>query len=186
MPLYHTTKVYAVKQAKIYKITLDSAGVATAYGTGFVLTGARELQVTETFKEAYLRGDNQLLDYEAIRETVKAKLRHGKLVIDAVSIITGSTIADTGSTPNQKVTNTYAPTDSPSFFKIEAQCWSVDGTPGDYHVVLGKAKVAGSRVFGLVEEAFQEYTFEMVAVPPVGTGSVWYQEVLNETAIAIA
>ncbi len=185
MALSHTTKVFAIKQAKIYKVTADTSGASTTYGSGVQLVGARELIVTETWKEAYLRGDNVLLDYESARDTVKLTVRHGKLNFDAVSILTGSTVVDSGSTPNQKVTNTYATADVPAFFKIDAVCVAVDGmatTTGDYHVIAGKCKIGGSRAFGLKEEDFEEFQFDCVAVPPIGNGSVWYQDVLEETA----
>jgi len=189
MPLSHITKVFAIKMMKIYKVTADVTGSATTYASGIQLVGARELIVTETWKEAYLRGDNTLLDYESMRETVKATIRHGKLNFDAVAVITGSTVVDSGVTPNQKTTNTYATADVPAFFKIDAQCVAVDGMPastGDYHVIMGKAKIGGSRAFGLKEEDFEEFQFDVVAVPPLGTGSVWYSETLEETAAAPA
>lgn len=189
MALSHTTKIFAIKMAKIYKVTADLAGAATTYGSGIQLVGARELIVTETWKEAYLRGDNTLLDYESARDTVKLTIRHGKLNFDAVSALTGSTAVDSGATPNQKVTNTFAPADIPSFWKLDAECVSVDGmatTVGDYHVIAGKCKIGGTRAFGLKEEDFEEFQFDAIAVPPLGTGSVWYQDVLQETASAPA
>lgn len=186
MALSHVTKVFAVKTAKIYAVTKDVAAAATTYASGIQVVGMQELMVTETWKEAYLRGDNTLLDYETTRDTIKLTIKHSKLNFDVVSILTGSTVADSGTTPNQQTKNTYATADTPGFWKLDAECVAVDGTGGDYHVIIGKAKIGGSRAFGLAEEDFEKFQFEAVAVPPLGTGSVWYQEVLNETAAAPA
>lgn len=185
MALSHVTKVYGIKMAKIYKLTADVPGSPPTYGTGVQVVGAKELILTPEWDEKELRGDNTLLDADAVLTGLKGELKFGKLSLDVLNVLTGSTVTDTGVTPNQLSKYSLLSADKPSYFKIDAQAVDADPIAGDVHYVLWKCKCAALPL-GLAEENYQAFSFSFVAMPVLGTGLNWMDISLNETAIAPA
>lgn len=185
MALFHETKVFAVNDAKIYKLLTDPSGAPTTYGSAVNVPGMKSMTVTRVYNQKELRGDNQLLDAESILERITLKIAYAKLAFDAEAIITGAGVTDTGVTPNQKVTLKVLPTDQIPTWKIDAQCIRADSPAGDVHIVGWKCKITANLDMGLAEEDYQLFGFEATAMPTIGTPLGWMDEVYNETAVAI-
>jgi len=187
MPLPHSTKVFAVQDAAIYKMLTDPVGGTVTYAAKTDVPGIKSLAVTRVYAAKELRGDNTLLDQEAILERVTLKIAYAKLAFDVESILGGHVVTDSGTTPNMKTTMKVTPTDVINFWKLEAQCVRADQIGGDVHIVAYKCKIAAPLDMGMSEEDFQLFGFEAACVQTLGTtAGGWLDEVYNETAIAIA
>jgi hypothetical protein len=185
MALSHVTAVYAMNDAKVYKMLTDPAGAPTTYATGVDVPGMKSVAITRIYNSHELRGDNQLMAVESILERITIKVAHGKLGFDVDNVLTGGTIADTGTTPNQKTAYKILPSDVPNFWKLEAQCVSADPVGGDFHLIVYKAKVSNNLDLGMAEEDFQLFGFEAVCAPTIGTPLSWLDLVENETKVAV-
>src|SRR4051812_8582671 len=118
MALSHVTKVFAMRDAKIYKLLTDPSGSAYTYGSAVDVRGMKSCVMTKVYESKQLRGDNQLLDKQGILMDVQLKIGYAKLAFDVEAILTGATVTDSGSTPNQKVTLANLPTDVIPYWKL--------------------------------------------------------------------
>lgn len=184
--LSHVTKVYAAKDAGIYKLLTDPAGAPTTYGSKFDVPGIKSIAVTRVYNGKELRGDNSLMDEESVLERITLKILYAKLAFDVENILGGHALTDSGTTPNQKVQMKVLPTDTINFWKLEAQCVSADSVGGDVHLIAYKGKITGNLDMGLAEEDYQLFGFEAACAPTIGTPLSWLDEIANETAVAIA
>jgi hypothetical protein len=183
--LSHVTKVYASRDAAMYKLLTDPAGAPTTYGSKFDVPGIKSIAITKTYEGKELRGDNQLMDTESILKSITIKIAYAKLAFDIENILGGHAVTDSGTTPNQKVAMKVLPTDTINFWKLEAQCVSADSVGGDVHLIAYKCKITGNLDMGMAEEDFQLFGFEASCAPTIGTPLSWIDEVANETQVAI-
>jgi hypothetical protein len=185
MPNSRITKIFAMKDAKVYKMLTDPAGAPTTYATGLDVPGMKSVAITRTYSSKTLRGDNQLLDTESILETIELQIAYAKFSFDVENTIFGGTITESGTTPNMKTVIKLLPTDPINFWKLEAQCVSADPVAGDFHLIAYKCKASGTVALGMAEEDYQLFGLNAQAAPTLGTPLSWVDEILNETAVAI-
>lgn len=185
MALIHETKVFAVQDAAVYKMLTDPSGAAFTYGAKVNVPGIKSVAVTRVYNGKELRGDNQLMDAEAILERITLKIAYAKLGFDVEAVLGGHTVTDSGTTPNQIAKLKVLPTDQIPFWKFEAQCVRADSIGGDVHLVSYKNKITANLDMGMAEEDYQLFGFEATSVPTIGTPLSWFDEVYNETAVAI-
>src|SRR6266568_1930540 len=113
MPLVHYSKVFACKEIKIAKLLTDPTGVPPAtYGASVPLVGSKKLQIQGTVNSKFLRGDNRLLDADAVMENITATVDYAKLSLDAMSVMFSTVVVDSGTTPNQLATWPMSNTDT--------------------------------------------------------------------------
>jgi hypothetical protein len=190
MPLSHVHKVFAVEDAKITPITADAAGAVTTYGTAIDIAGIQSVEISGNIESKTLRGDNTLLDGDAVLTEITGKLNYAKLSLDVLAaMFTSLTVADSGTAPNQKTTLALTPTTSRlKAFKFEAKTptGGVDVSTGDLHIVLYKCVLSAFPDLGMAEEDYQTGTLEFMAMPTLGTGNKWLDVVVNETAAVIS
>lgn len=191
MPLSHVTKLYAVKDCKIYKMLTDPAGGTSTYSTATDVPGIKAIgPLTQAMNPKYLKGDNTLLDADVtLSEPWTGKIVGAKVSLDVEAVLTGGTITDTGTTPNQISTivqsgGTATSPSIPNYFKLEAVGASQDIVAGDVHLVLWKVKIISANFLGFADEDYVMYDFDIAAVPRLSDGQ-WYSRVINETAVAI-
>lgn len=185
MALGHTTKVFAVSDAKVSKLTADVTGTPT-YAASVDVPGIKKVGLSFDLKNVELRGDNQRLDSDSILVGCKATFDHAKVSMDALPIFIGGTAADTGTTPSQVTTFTRVRGDTLPYFKLEGATPTagVDTSTGDLHLVLNKLKVSKYDL-GLAEEDYQLFSGEAVGVFPISSGEL-FRLVMNETAAVIS
>ncbi|SRR6266487_8931 len=185
MALSHVSKIFAVKDIKVTKLLTDPAGgTATYNATSVDIVGAKSMPITGTIDAKELRGDNTLLDAQAVWRSMHVAITHGKVNLDALSVFFTTAVADTGTTPNQVATWAAKNTDLLNYFKIEGQAVGADAVAGDVHFVIWKAILASFPALGLTEEDYTIPAFEAAVIPRISDGS-WVSIVLNETAVAI-
>ncbi len=187
MPLSHVSKVYAVSDAKISKLTADPAGGATTYGTLTDVPGIKEMTIGGNVNTVELRGDNALLDQNSTLGNITVSVSNAKISLDVLAIMLGGTNTDAGTTPSQTSTYLLKNTDTFSYFKIEAKTptGGADTPTGDLHYVLHKCILSSFPDLGHAEEDYRIVSFEAIAVPLISNGN-HLSIVLNETAAAIA
>lgn len=187
MPLSHVSKLYAVSDSKIAKVTADPAGGATTYGASTDVPGIKEMSIGGNVNTVELRGDNSLLDQNSTLGNITVSVTHAKLSLDVLAIMLGGTVTDSGTTPNQIASWLLKNTDAFSYFSLEGKTPTAgaDTPTGDAHFKLHKCILTSFPDMGHAEEDYRIVSFEAVAVPLISNGN-HITVTLNETAVAIA
>jgi hypothetical protein len=185
VPLSRVTKLYAVEDAKLAKLTADSSSSPT-YDAVVDVPGIKSVGVTFEINSVELRGDNKQLDADSTLVAATVSFEHAKLSFDALAVLMGGTITDAGTTPAQKTTFTRVGTDAFNYFKFEAKTPTngVDPIGGDAHLVFYKCKMTAYSP-GLAEENYQTISGQFRSVFTISNDKL-FDIVLNETAVAIA
>jgi hypothetical protein len=188
MALSHVTKMFAVEDAKIYKMTADPAGGTTTYGTAVDVPGIKSVTISGDIENKELRGDNTLLDSNSVLTGLSVAWENAKLSTAVLEILLGGATVDSGTTPNQIATYTLLNSDVLSYFKFEAKSptGGSDAVTGDIHFIFPKCIVSEFGDLGLAEEDYQLTSGAAKCLQPLGTGGKRMQVVINETAAAIA
>jgi len=187
LPLAHFSKLYAVDDCKIAKLTADPAGGSPSYGSILDVPGIKTATISGTVDTKELRGDNQLLDKNSTLKSIQVAVQHAKLSLDVLAILQGGAVVDAGTTPNQTATYTLLGTDTMNYFKLEARTPAngADFIGGDVHFVLHKLIISALPDIGLTEEDYRIVSFTADASPLIST-SKFLTIVENETAAAIS
>lgn len=187
MPIAHFSKLYAVEDAKIAKLTADPAGGAATYGALIDVPGIKDVTLSGTIETKELRGDNSLLDILTKLKSLSITVAHAKISLDALPIFLGGTTVDSGVAPAQKATYDLTGDSNPNYFKFEAKTPTdgVDFVGGDGHMLLHKCMVSGIPDIGFAEEDYRNVGFSAASTPLLATGKKWLTVVFNETAAAI-
>jgi hypothetical protein len=184
MPL-GTTLPFGLRDVKVYPLTGE------APGTGVDLPNSRTLQFSDAEDFEDLRGDDGLQATHGKGAVVNWQLEGGGISLDAVKVMFGGTLTDSGTTPNQKRLYTKTNLDVRPYFRIEGQAISDSG--GDFHVVIPKAKARGELSGQLADGGFWLTGASGVGLPIVASqatpvalpaGTV-YAFVQNESIVAI-
>lgn len=183
MPLTTVPLPYGLRDVKITPYT-DGAGVTL--GAAIDLPYARTFSFSDAEEFTELRGDDKVVTTRGQGSSVEWDLESGGLPFEALRVMAGGLITETGVTPNQKKTFTKKVTDSRPFFKCEGQVISDSG--GDVHCILDRCRVTGN-----IEGEFSDGNFFLtsgsgVALPSLQASRIdtLYEFVQNETATAIA
>lgn len=186
MPLSHSTKVYAVKDAKIAPLTADPEGGTTTYGSLIDVPGIRTVGVGGDIENIELRGDQTLLDSDTFLNSITVEFEYAKLNLDALEVWLGGSTADGGSGSTETATWSLLGTDTLfGTWKFEAQVTSVDTPTGDLHIVLYKCKLSDFPEIGTELDDYQIFSVAATASPRLSDAK-WIDVVLNEQETAIA
>ncbi len=174
---------YGLRDIKLKPFTDNTY---TAYGTAVDLPNARSLAFNETAESNTLRGDDREVASHESAAAVEWELEAGGLSFEAVKVMYGGTLAETGVTPNRVKRLYKTESDQRPYFYIEGQVISDSG--GDLHAVIYKNKATGD-----LSGTFADQEFFLTGASGRGIGSnvvatlgrVW-EFVQNETVTAIA
>jgi hypothetical protein len=185
VPITHVTKLLAVDDAKIAKLTADS-GTAPTYGALIDIPGIKKVALTLEIETKELRGDNRRLDSSSLLVGCSLAFGKAKLNLDASAVIAGGTVVDSGVAPAQKATWSRAAADVMGQWKFEARTPGngTDVVGGDGHLVVYKL-TGTAHPLGLAEEDYQLYDVEASGAYLDSTGKL-FDLVLNETSAVIA
>lgn len=168
------------------KVTPYTTLAATTLGTAVDLPYARRLAFSENEEFTELRGDDTIVAIHGSGPSIEWELESGGISFDAVKVIVGGNVTDSGTTPNQKRDFTKLITDQRPYFKAEGQ--SISDSGGDFHSIIYRAKL--NDAFEL-EQA--DATFMLTNASGQGLGSLvtadtgkLYSLIQNETITAIA
>lgn len=186
MPIQHFTSTYAVEDAAIQALTADPAGGAATYGPLIDVPGIKAVVLSGSVNRQELRGDNTALEVEVTLTGLSVKCDHARLSLDALAVMLGSTVADSGVTPNQVASMGLTSTQRFGYFQLKAKSVSASVTAtGDEHLVFPKCKLSDFPELGFAEEGFKEYSFS-ASLTPRQSDKKWVDIILNETAKALA
>lgn len=171
MPLTSNVKPFGLRQITV--VPLPS-------GTAVVLPAAQTLSFSESLISGELRGDDAVQAIAAITDKVEWSLEAGGISFDALKVMTGRTIATTGTTPSQKNTLTIAAGDNMPYFKIYGKVINDDGS--DTHCLLHKCKLTGGLEGEFAEGEFYIQSCEGVAI---SNGTKIAEFVHNESATTV-
>lgn len=173
---------YGLRDIKLTAYT----NATTLAGTSVDLPNSRTMTFEEAEDFEELRGDDKVVATRGKGPSVNWELESGGIDLEALVVLNGGTVTESGTTPNLKSTYQKKVTDSRPEFKAEGQAISENG--GDFHVVLYRCKATGGVSGSLTDGAFWLTSCKGQALPSRLTGSVdaLYDFVQNETAAAIA
>ena len=184
MALAHYSKVFAVLQLQIAKLTADPVGGPATYGATVQIIGSKALSIAGTILTKFLRGDNTLLDSDSVIQDMTATFNYAKLNLDALSVMYSTLTVDSGTTPNQNVNWGFKNTDVLQYFKIEGRAASADFVSGDVKFSLWKCKLSAPPVMGLTEEDYTLPNSSVTVMPRIADGK-WLDINFRETAAAL-
>lgn len=183
MPLNTIPLPYGLRDVKLTPFTTEAN---TALGTSVDLPNSRTFSFSEAEEFTELRGDDKVVTTRGRGASVDWELENGGLSFEALRIMAGGSIVESGVSPNQKKVFTKKVTDARPFFKVEGQAISDSG--GDLHCVLDRCRATGNIEGEFADGEFFLTSGEGVALPSLITGRVdtLYEFVQNETVTAIA
>lgn len=167
---------YGLRDVKLTPINSDGS-----LGTPVDLPVSQTLSFSEAEEYAELRGDDRLVAIHGQGPLVEFELEAGGISLEAWQVLTGGTLSEIGSTPNQVKELLKKTTDSRGYFRIEGQ--SINDVDGDTHVVIYKAKCNDT-----LEGEFADGEFFVTSCSGQGLGDAddnLYKITWNETATAI-
>lgn len=187
MALSHVSKLFAVKDAKIGKLTADPDGGTTTYATLVDVPGIRTVSISGDVNTTELRGDQVLLDSDSTLQNITVTFEYAKLSLDVFVATLGGAVADASPGAGlQTATYSLLGTDTLfNSFKFEAQVTSVDTPGGDAHLILYKCRLASFPQLGTELDDYQTFTIDATATPRL-SDEKWIDVKFNETAAAIA
>lgn len=182
MPL-PTALPYGLRDVKLTPYT-DSAATALS-STSVDLPNSRTFSFSEAEEFNELRGDDKVVTTRGAGASVEWDLEAGGLSFDAVKVMVGGTVVETGVTPAMKRTFTKKVTDSRPFFKVEGQAISDSG--GDMHCVLDRCRVTGNLEGEFADGEFFLTSGSGVTLPSLISARVdtLYEFVQNEAVVPI-
>lgn len=176
---------YGLRDVKLTSYTTDAA--TTLAASSVDLPNARTFSFSEAEEFTELRGDDKVVTTRGQGPSVEFDLEAGGLSFEALKVIAGGAIVETGTTPAQKKTYTKKVTDARPFFKVEGQ--SISDSGGDIHGVLDRCRITGNIEGEFGDSEFFLTSASGVALPSlISSGSrtdILYEFVQNETATAI-
>lgn len=186
MPISHTTKWYSVSDAQVSKLLTDPAGGAATYGALTDVPGIKTAGLGFELNTVSLTGDNKELETDVTLRAVTISIAHAKVSYDALAILLGGAVTDSGVTPNQVARYRRLGADVLPYFKFEAKTptGGVDLPSGDGHIVVYKAKITDYSLPS-AEQDYATFTGTARGVARIADDFM-YDLLTNETAVAIA
>ncbi len=145
------------------------------------LDAAMELEFMIMFKEGMVEGDDSIKSVFAFAIGGEGKVTAGAISSAALAILTGRTLATSGTTPNEITTLTLSAGDRMPYFKLYGA--ALDDETGDLQIQIFKCKLKGGLTINLKNGEFTTPGFEIIAIDDNTNGIADY--VQNETATAL-
>lgn len=173
---------FGMRQVKVIPLGADGA----TPGSSVALPVSRKLTFAEAEDYTELRGDDVSQATHGSGPHVEWDLESGGISLDALVVMNGGTVINSGVTPNAVKTYRKMDTDARPYFKAEGR--SINDNGGDFHVLIYRAKTDGN-----IEGELSDGNFWVTSASGKGYGSLeatplgrLYDFVHNETAAVIA
>jgi hypothetical protein len=176
MPLTIIPLPFGLRDVKVRPVT----GAADTAGTSVDLPNSRTFSFSEAESFEELRGDDGLVAVHGTGPAVDWALEGGGISFEAVKVIFGGTITETGTTPAIKKVFSKLGTDARPYFQVEGQAISDSG--GDFHCLLYKCRATGELSGEMGDGAFWLTGASGRALP--NAAGKLYDFIQNETAVA--
>jgi len=174
-----TVLPFGLRQVKI--IPLDNTG-ATVPASSLLLPASRTFSFKETEDFTTLEGDDHTVASHGAGPVVEWDLEGGGIDLKLWKLLSGGTIVEAGTTPNQIRTYTKLTSDARPYFQVEGR--SISDSGGDYHQVVYRCKADGD-----LEADQSNGDFLLTKCSGHGFGNLTdgklYDFVQNESAVAL-
>lgn len=181
MPL-SASMPYGIRDIKVRAFT---TAANTALAAAVDLPYARTLSFSEAEEFEELRGDDKKVAIRGSGSWVDWEIESGGLSFEAMAIMFGGTVTESGTTPAIKKNWIKKSTDTRPYFQVEGQAISDSG--GDVHCILERCRATGELEGEFSDGEFWLSTGSGEALAGLRTGreDVIYEFIQNETATAI-
>lgn len=177
MALTNTPLPFGLRDVKIRPLAGDGTP-----GVGVDLPNAQTFSFSESEDFEELRGDDGLVAVHGLGPAVDWELENGGLPLEALVIMYGGTITESGTTPNQVKTYDKGGYDQRPYFYVEGQAISDSG--GDLHAILYRCRATGELSGEFSDGSFFITGSSGQALPRESDDKL-YSFVQNETAVAV-
>lgn len=170
---------FGLRQLKL--IPLDNAG-ATIDASSLLLPASRTFSFKETEDFTTLEGDDTTVASHGAGPQVEWDLEGGGISLAVWKLLSGGSIIEAGTTPNQTRTYTKLTSDARPYFQVEGR--SISDSGGDFHQVVYRCKADGD-----LEADQNNGDFLLTKASGHGFGNLTdgklYDFVQNETPVAL-
>lgn len=146
------------------------------------LPSAMTLRFSERVKSGELAGDDSTVAVATRSDAVEWSLENGGISLEAYALLTGRTVATSGTTPNATATLTGSKVEGFPYVKIYGQVID-DGEASDVHCLIWKAKITSGLEGTFADGEFWVSSCSGVAIDD-GTNGI-FDFVRHETAAAV-
>lgn len=176
MPLTVTPLPFGLRQVMLYPLSGETPG------TGVKLPHSRTFSFSESEDFEELRGDDGLVAVVGLGPAVDWELEGGGTPLEAIKVISGGTITESGVAPNQVKTYEKGGKDSRPYFQVKGRAISDSG--GDFVVTIYKARSTGELSGELADGSFWLTGASGRALPKESDNTLYKFE-QRETAAAL-
>jgi hypothetical protein len=145
------------------------------------LDAAQTMEVEPQFKVGEFEGDDALKAVVSFITHATGTISAGSISSAALEIMTGISLATSGSTPNEETELQVDEATRMPYFKIYGK--ALDESTGDIHLLVHKAKITGGLKLTAGNGEIMMSEAEFIAVDD-GTNGV-FELIQNETAAAV-
>lgn len=184
MPLPGILTIFGVTDGMISRMLTDDASAAT-YDTAYQVPGIQQCGMDPEMLAKSLYGpDGVLVDVYSKIRGVSGTVSHGRISLDLLSVLLGSTVTDGGTTPSQTKTLAMNWQDITGYFKLLIRmAYNSSLTTGDTNVLYYKCKIKSFKL-EFKNEDFATVSFTFDALPRFFDGKI-LDLIENETAAAL-
>lgn len=169
MPLAHETVVFDVHDCKVYALLTDAVGASPTYGAAVDIPGINHVEVDPNLIHAELKGDARIIAKKGRTDRINFKAAYGKIALDALAVLLGGTVSDSGTTPNQIARMRLKSPAPLPYFKVEFKIEDLDSGLGDLHVAVYKCQLTGGTLLGTSTDNFGQPSFDAEGIAIQGT-----------------
>jgi hypothetical protein len=182
MALPTSTLPYGLRSVKL--TPYSNAGATTLGTPSVALPNARTFSFSEAEDYEELRGDDKVIAKRGKGASIAWSVEAGGISLEALKVLNGGTITETGTTPAQVKKYRKLVTDARPYFQAEGQAISDSG--GDFHTVVFRCRATGSVDGEMGDGSFWLTSASGDGLPSLATGSIdaLYDFIQNETAVA--
>lgn len=176
----HETKRYGVSDAKIYRVTGDTASAYT-YGPGIDVPGIKAITLDAQTSTKTLRGDNSLIDSMISLDSISGTIQFAKDSQDVTAAALGLTVEDDTNTSELMIDGEA----TPQPLRLEAIAAGSDFVSGGVKLYIAKLYMVP--IAGFAEEDYQTMSVPFTCTPTVWRDSnskrVWVGTINSSVAI---
>jgi hypothetical protein len=169
VPAPHSTVLFDVEDCKVYSLLTDDPGASPTYGPAVDVPGISEVGVEPNIVAAELKGDATVIATKARVDRFQFTLRYGMLDLDALAVMLGGAVADSGAGTDETATWTLAAPASLPYFKLAFRIVDVGDGLGSVNVELLKCKLTGGGLIGVQSDQFGQPQVQGQAIRINGT-----------------
>lgn len=142
---------------------------------------AIEATVEDRLDYAELKGDDAIQEIASAVEAATLRLSAGGITPEAIAVITGRAVTESGTTPNRsKTIRTTA--DRFPYFRLFGQ--ALGPNADDAHIIVYRCKLTKGAAISMKNGEFLMTEAEGICVPDPATGAI-YDFIQHETAVAL-